>query len=79
MDRRVHAVDVGTVLLLVAVPASFVLVGGLLALSWVLECRVLSPKAMILRAARSMRSKPEFAEEFVAREVERLLGEASRR
>lgn len=69
----------GIVLLLAAVPAAFALVCGVLTLSWVLECRVLSPKAMILRAARSVRSKPEFAEQFVAREVERLLGDAPRR
>lgn len=66
-------------LLAVAVPASFILIGGLLALSWALECSVLSPQSMILKAAQSTRSNPDFAEQFVAREVERLLQNAPRR
>ena len=59
--------------MVMAVPAAFVLIGGLLALSWLLECSVLSPQSMILSAARSTRSDPDFAEQFVAREFERLL------
>jgi hypothetical protein len=61
------------ILLLLGIPAAFVLIGGLLALSWALECSVLSPKSMILTAARSVRSDPDYAEQFVAREFERLL------
>jgi hypothetical protein len=66
------------VLLLAAVPAAFVLVSALLALSWMLERLVLSPRSMILTTARSSRSDPEFAELFVAREVERLLDASQR-
>jgi hypothetical protein len=66
-------------LLLLAVPLAFVLVSALLALSTFLEERVLSPRAMILSAARARHSAPEFAEAFVAREVERLLREVQRR
>ena len=68
----------GTLLLLIAVPAAFVVIGGLLALSWVLECSVLSPKSMIVPAARSTRSDPDYAEQFVAREIERILSSGRR-
>ena len=68
----------GTLLLLMAVPAAFAIIGGLLALSWVLECSVLSPQSMILTAARSTRSDPDYAEQFVAREIERLLSSEPR-
>ncbi|HEX4978512.1 MAG TPA: hypothetical protein VFV35_00460 [Acidimicrobiales bacterium] len=65
--------------LLLAVPMALVLISGLLALSAALERQVLSPRAMILSAARSRRAQPEFAEAFVAREVERLLRDVQRR
>ena len=54
-------------------------VSGLLALSAMLEGRVLSPRSMIVSAAKARRSQPEFTEAFVAREVERLLREVQRR
>ncbi|HEX7166558.1 MAG TPA: hypothetical protein VF230_06225 [Acidimicrobiales bacterium] len=66
-------------LLLLGLPAAFILVIGVLALSSMLEERVLSPRSMIVSAARARRSAPEFAEAFVAREVERLLREVQRR
>ena len=65
-------------LLLIAVPAAFAVVGGLLALSWMLECSVLSPKSMIVTAARSTRSDPDYAEQFVTREIERILSSGRR-
>ena len=66
-------------LLLLAVPVALLLVPGLLGLSWALERRIFSPQSMIVTAARSRRSAPEFAEAFVAGQVERLLKEAQRR
>ena len=65
--------------LVVAVPGSLIFVSLLLALSALLEGRILSPKAMIMSAARARRSQPEFTEAFVAREVERLLRDVQRR
>lgn len=65
--------------LLIGVPGALVFVSALLALSSLLEQRVLSPRSMIVSAARARRAQPEFAEAFVAREVERLLREVQRR
>jgi hypothetical protein len=61
-------------LLLMAVPAAFVLIAAVLLLSWLAERWVLSPRSMILSAARATRSRPELTEQLVAREAERLLG-----
>ena len=66
-------------MLLLGLPAAFILVVGVLAVSSLLEQRVLSPRSMIVSAARARRSPPEFAEAFVAREVERLLRDVQRR
>lgn len=60
-------------LAIVAVPATIVLLIGLLVLSAVVEDRVLCPRALIVRAARVRSNSPEFTESFVAREFERLL------
>lgn len=65
-------------LLLLAVPGTCAFLGGVLYLSAVAERRLLSPRRLILGAARARRSTPEFAEEFVARQFERLLREASK-
>jgi hypothetical protein len=65
--------------LLLAIPLALALAGGLLALSSVVEQRVLSPRSMIRTAIRSRHNAPEFAEAFVAREIERLLGDERQR
>lgn len=65
-------------LILLTIPLALLIVAGLLALSTALERAVLSPRAMILSAARARRAPPEFAEAFVARQVERLLRDAQR-
>jgi hypothetical protein len=65
--------------LLLGVPGALMFVSCLLALSSQLEGRVLSPRSMIVSAAKARRSQPEFTEAFVAREVERLLREVQRR
>jgi hypothetical protein len=64
--------------LLLAVPASLVLIMGILLLSAWIEQRVLSPRSMIISAARARRTPPEFAEAFVARQLERLLRDDQR-
>ncbi len=58
---------------LVLVPMSLGLLSLLLfGMSW-FEQRVLSPKAVILHAARSRQASPEHVEKLVARQSERLL------
>jgi len=64
-------------LALVAVPATAGLLIGLLALSAVVENRVLCPRALIVGAARARSTTPEFTEAFVAHEFERLLRTSS--
>jgi hypothetical protein len=58
--------------LYLAIPGTVVLLMGLLFLSALVESRVLSPQALILRVART-RSSPEHTEALVAKETERLL------
>ena len=67
-----------SLLVLLAIPGTFVLLLGLLLLSALVEERVLSPQALILRVARARASTPEYAEAFVAREFDRLLRQAQR-
>ena len=64
--------------ILLAIPGTISLLMGLLFVSALVEERVLSPQALILRVARS-RSTPEYAEAFVAKEFDRLLRDAQRR
>ena len=63
--------------LLLAVPATSAVLAAVLYLSAVAERRLLSPRRLILGAARAKRNTPEFAEAFVARQFERLLREES--
>jgi hypothetical protein len=64
--------------LLVFIPGTPVLLGAILWLSNLAEQRFLSPRSLIIRAARSRRSTPEHAEAFVARQLDRLLDEDHR-
>ena len=67
-----------SLLVLFAIPGTFVLLLGLLLLSALVEEKVLSPQSMILRVAKARSSTPEHAEVFVAREFERLLRQGQR-
>ena len=58
---------------LLFVPATLVILMGLLFLTALVEERVLSPRALILRVARTRYATPDHAEAFVARQFERLL------
>ena len=58
---------------LLSIPGSLLVIVGILILSAAVEGRVLSPRSMILSAARARRTPPEYTEAFVAREFERLL------
>ncbi|HET7488310.1 MAG TPA: hypothetical protein VFJ85_10300 [Acidimicrobiales bacterium] len=58
---------------LVAVPATLALLTGLLMLSAAAERRLLSPTKLIAGVVRGRRSTPEFAEAFVARQIDLLL------
>lgn len=64
---------------LLSVPGAVVALMGILSLSQVIEQRVLSPRAMIVSAARARRTSPDYAEGFVAGQLERLLREAQSR
>ena len=63
------------VVALLLVFGTLALLMGLLFLSALVEQRVLSPQALILRVARTRAASPDHAEVFVAREFERLLRE----
>lgn len=60
---------------LLAVPATVLLLGGVLFLSAFAEARFLCPRSLIVSAARTRRTTPEYVEAFVARQYERLLRE----
>ena len=66
-------------LLLLFVPGTAVLLAAILWLSDLCEKRFLSPRSLIIGVARTRRNTPEYAEEFVARQFERLLAEHHRR
>ena len=65
--------------LILAIPAVFLVLCGLLGLTVLVEQRILHPRSMILSTARARRVSPEYAEAFVARETERLLRDVQRR
>ena len=62
-----------TIVALLAIPGTAVLLIGLLALSAVVEERILCPRSLIMRVARGGSTSAEYTEAFVAREFERLL------
>lgn len=61
--------------LLASIPATVALLTVILFLSALAERRFLSPRSLIVGAVRARRSTPEYAELFVARQIERLLHE----
>jgi UPF0716 family protein affecting phage T7 exclusion len=64
--------------ILLAIPGTITLLMGLLFISALVEERILSPQALILRVARNRGGSPEYAEAFVAREFDRLLRDSQR-
>jgi hypothetical protein len=60
-------------LLLLAIPATFLALGALLAYSAYAEAHLISSRALIVRAASHRKVQPEVAEQVVARELERIL------
>jgi UPF0716 family protein affecting phage T7 exclusion len=64
--------------ILLAIPGTITLLMGLLFISALVEERILSPQALILRVARNRGGSPEYAETFVAREFDRLLRDSQR-
>ena len=62
--------------LLLMIPVALGALCAILALTAYAEHRILSPQALIPRAALARHSRPEYAEALVAREFERLLRES---
>jgi hypothetical protein len=60
-------------LVLLSIPATVLLLGGVLYLSAAVEERFLSPRAVVLSTVRARRSSPEYAEAMVAKQFEDLL------
>ena len=60
-------------LVVLAIPMTMVLLGGVLFLSATVERRFLSPRAVVLSTVRAKRSTPEYTEQLVARQFEELL------
>lgn len=67
-----------SIVLAVSVPGTLVVLSALLWLSAAAEQRFLSPRSLILGAARARRTTPEYTEAFVARQFDRLLRESER-
>ncbi|HUP70572.1 MAG TPA: hypothetical protein VM142_12280 [Acidimicrobiales bacterium] len=59
--------------LIAAIPGTVMLLAAILALSALVEQHFLSPRSMILGVVRARRNTPEYAEQFVARQFDRLL------
>lgn len=62
-----------TAWLIAAIPGTVALMAALLALSGFVEQHLLSPRSLILGAVRARYNTPEYAEAFVARQLEILL------
>lgn len=63
----------------IVIPAAFAILVGVLWISAWVESSVLSPRSMIVSAARARRTTPEYSEALVAREFERLIRDAQQR
>ena len=70
MPGNHHSMSLWSLLL---IPGTVALLGAILFLSGVAETRIVSPPALIVRAATGRRTSPEHAEALVVAEVERLL------
>lgn len=59
---------------LLTIPGTLLLLMALLSLSAAVEERLLSPKALLAAAIRSRGADPDYAEAFVTRQLEALMG-----
>lgn len=62
----------------VAILSALGIPAGVLWLSAWVELNVLSPRSLIMSAARAKHTTPEYSEAMVAREFERLIRETQR-
>jgi hypothetical protein len=68
----------GPIVILLAIPASLLVLAGVLAFSAYAEDRLVSSRALIVRVASNRRVRPEVAEHVVTRELDRLLAKTGR-
>jgi hypothetical protein len=61
--------------LVLGIPGTPLLLAALLYLSGKVEERLLSPQSLVLSATRARRTSPEYAEAFVASQLDRLVRE----
>ncbi|MDP9404351.1 MAG: hypothetical protein M3P85_13725 [Actinomycetota bacterium] len=59
--------------LIATIPGTLVLLAAILALSALAEQHFLSPRSLVLAVVRARRNTPEYAEVYVARQLEQLL------
>ena len=64
--------------LVLASPGALLLVSFVLFVSALAEQRFLSPRSLIVSATRARRNTPEYAEEFVAKQFDRLIRDYQR-
>ena len=62
----------------VALPGAVAILFAILMLSQLVEQRVLSPQSMVRVAAKARRTRPEYAEMFVAAQLDPLVRELGR-
>lgn len=70
-----YADPMSTAWLIAAIPGTLAFLAIILALSAVAEERFLSPRSLILAVVRARRNTPEYAEAYVARQLEQLLAD----
>lgn len=66
------------VVLLLSIPGTLVLLAAVLVLSAMAEERFLSPRSLVISVVRTRNNTPEYAEAFVARQLEQLLADQTR-
>ncbi|MGH9165241.1 MAG: hypothetical protein ACRDZW_07010 [Acidimicrobiales bacterium] len=62
-----------TTVMLLSLPLTVALLAAVLALSALAEQHFLSPRSLVVSVVRARHNTPEFAEAFVARQLEQLV------